>query len=103
MTHSSTSSDTLSLRDALPILTRQLEAAETGEQTDRFQLLRNKVGEEEIAEVVSRWTGIPVSKMLEAERDKLLKMEEDRKSTRLNSSHVAISYAVFCLNIRIKK
>src|SRR5690625_3524978 len=61
----------------IPELTRQLEAAETGEQTDRFQLLRNKVGEEEIAEVVSRWTGIPVSKMLEAERDKLLKMEDE--------------------------
>ncbi len=38
--------------------------------------MRNKVGEEEIAEVVSKWTGIPVSKMLEGERDKLLKMEE---------------------------
>src|SRR5690625_7834596 len=61
----------------IPEPTRQLEAAETGEQTDRFQLLRNKVGEEEIAEVVSRWTGIPVSKMLEAERDKLLKMEDE--------------------------
>src|SRR5690606_30371425 len=41
-----------------------------------FQLLRNKVTEEEIAEVVSRWTGIPVSKMLEGERDKLLRMED---------------------------
>jgi ATP-dependent Clp protease ATP-binding subunit ClpB len=39
------------------------------------QLLRSKVTEEEIAEVVSKWTGIPVSKMLEGERDKLLKME----------------------------
>ncbi len=39
-------------------------------------LLRNKVTEEEIAEVVSKWTGIPVSKMLEGERDKLLRMEE---------------------------
>src|SRR5690625_2214955 len=61
----------------IPELTRQLEAAETGEQTDRFQLLRNKVGEEEVAEVVSRWTGIPVSKMLEAERDKLLEMADE--------------------------
>ena len=41
-----------------------------------MQLLRNKVGEEEIAEVVSKWTGIPVSKMIEGERDKLLRMEE---------------------------
>jgi ATP-dependent Clp protease ATP-binding subunit ClpB len=40
-----------------------------------FTLLQDKVTEEEIAEVVSRWTGIPVSKMLEGERDKLLKME----------------------------
>jgi ATP-dependent Clp protease ATP-binding subunit ClpB len=40
------------------------------------QLLRNRVTEEEIAEVVARWTGIPVSKMLRVERDKLLKMED---------------------------
>ncbi len=43
----------------------------------RRQLLRNKVTEEEIAEVVSKWTGIPVSKMLEGEREKLLRMEEE--------------------------
>jgi len=40
-------------------------------------LLRNRVTEEEIAEVVSRWTGIPVSKMMEGEKDKLLRMEEE--------------------------
>jgi ATP-dependent Clp protease ATP-binding subunit ClpB len=40
-----------------------------------MQLLRSKVTEEEIAEVVSKWTGIPVSKMLEGEREKLLQME----------------------------
>jgi len=40
-------------------------------------LLRNKVTEEEIAEVVSMWTGIPVSKMMEGERDKLLRMEAE--------------------------
>jgi ATP-dependent Clp protease ATP-binding subunit ClpB len=40
------------------------------------KLLRNKVTEEEVAEVVSRWTGIPVAKMLEGEREKLLKMED---------------------------
>ncbi|NIM73590.1 MAG: hypothetical protein GTO28_17085, partial [Gammaproteobacteria bacterium] len=40
-----------------------------------MKLLINKVGEEEIASVVSRWTGIPVSKMLESEREKLLDME----------------------------
>ncbi len=59
----------------LPELERQLEQAEKGE-TEEFQLLRNKVTEDEIAEVVSRWTGIPVSRMLEGERDKLLRMEE---------------------------
>jgi ATP-dependent Clp protease ATP-binding subunit ClpB len=41
-----------------------------------MKLLRNRVTEEEIAEVVSKWTGIPVSKMLEGERDKLLRMED---------------------------
>ncbi|QQS54418.1 MAG: ATP-dependent chaperone ClpB [Candidatus Competibacteraceae bacterium] len=50
----------------------QVSAAEHG----TFKLLRNKVTEEEIAEVVSKWTGIPVSKMLEGERDKLLRMEQ---------------------------
>src|SRR5690554_1144061 len=59
----------------IPELERQLAQAESSETTDHFQLLRNKVTEEEIAEVVSRWTGIPVSKMLESERGKLLKME----------------------------
>ena len=60
----------------IPELEKQLAQAESSETTDKFQLLRNKVTEEEIAEVVSRWTGIPVSKMLEGERDKLLRMEE---------------------------
>ena len=41
-----------------------------------MQLLRNKVTEEEVAEVVAHWTGIPVSKMLQGERDKLLRMED---------------------------
>ena len=59
----------------MPELERRLAEAESDENTDHFQLLRNKVTEEEIAEVVSRWTGIPVSKMLEGERDKLLRME----------------------------
>ena len=58
----------------LPELEKQLKAAQEAETTG-FKLLQDKVTEEEIAEVVSRWTGIPVSKMLEGERDKLLKME----------------------------
>ena len=59
----------------IPELEKQLEDAEEGEQED-FQLLRYRVTEDEIAEVVSRWTGIPVSRMLEGEREKLLRMEE---------------------------
>ncbi len=60
----------------IPELEKQLAAAESADSTAQFKLLRNKVTEEEIAEVVSRWTGIPVSKMLEGERDKLLRMED---------------------------
>jgi ATP-dependent Clp protease ATP-binding subunit ClpB len=59
----------------IPELVKQLAQADQAESQD-MQLLRNKVGEEEIAEVVSKWTGIPVSKMLEGEREKLLRMEE---------------------------
>ena len=58
----------------IPELENQLSQA-VPEQTQKMTLLRNKVTEEEIAEVVSKWTGIPVSKMLEGERDKLLHME----------------------------
>ena len=59
----------------IPELERKLTEASAAEH-DEFKLLRNKVTDEEIAEVVSKWTGIPVSKMLEGERDKLLRMEE---------------------------
>jgi len=59
----------------IPELVKQLESADQT-QVQEMTLLRNKVSEEEIAEVVSKWTGIPVSKMLEGERDKLLRMEE---------------------------
>ncbi|MFC2990418.1 ATP-dependent chaperone ClpB [Halomonas tibetensis] len=52
------------------------ESSEAEADTSKHTLLRSNVTEEEIAEVVSRWTGIPVSKMLEGERDKLLRMEE---------------------------
>jgi len=63
----------------IPELEAKIKAAELAEVTedgDALHLLRNKVTEEEIAEVVARWTGIPVSRMLEGEREKLLKMEE---------------------------
>jgi ATP-dependent Clp protease ATP-binding subunit ClpB len=59
----------------IPELEKQLQAALTCEKQET-QLLRNKVTEEEIAEVVSKWTHIPVAKMLEGEREKLLHMED---------------------------
>ena len=59
----------------LPALEKQLAAAQEAETKD-FKLLQDRVTAEEIAEVVARWTGIPVSKMLEGEREKLLKMED---------------------------
>ena len=59
----------------IPEMEKQLENADRAE-AEPLQLLRNKVTENEIAEVVSRWTGIPVARMLQGERDKLLQMEE---------------------------
>ncbi|RTZ67200.1 MAG: ATP-dependent chaperone ClpB [Aquificaceae bacterium] len=59
----------------IPELEKQLQAADEAGEMDNFQLLRNKVTDEEIADIVSMWTGIPVNKMLEGERDKLLRME----------------------------
>ncbi|MCG8316142.1 MAG: ATP-dependent chaperone ClpB [Pseudomonadales bacterium] len=59
----------------IPELEKQLDMAAQAEMME-MKLLRNKVTEEEIAEVVSKWTGIPVAKMLEGEREKLLRMED---------------------------
>ena len=59
----------------IPELEKRVQAAQDAE-TKAPTLVRNKVTDEEIAEVVSKWTGIPVSKMLEGEREKLLHMEE---------------------------
>lgn len=65
----------------IPELESKIQAAEIAESevdsAESSHLLRNKVTEEEIAEVVARWTGIPVAKMMEGERDKLLKMEDE--------------------------
>ncbi|HEX4853448.1 ATP-dependent chaperone ClpB [Arenimonas sp.] len=72
----------------IPELEKQLESAQAVE-TKGFQLLQDKVTAEEIAEVVSRWTGIPVSKMLEGEREKLLKME-DALHHRVVGQHEAV-------------
>ncbi len=63
---------------AIPELEKRLGnavAAETSDGAQEQRLLRNKVGEEEIAEVVAKWTGIPVAKLLEGDRDKLLHLE----------------------------
>jgi ATP-dependent Clp protease ATP-binding subunit ClpB len=59
----------------IPELEKRLKAAADAENKEAT-LVRNKVTDEEIAEVVSKWTGIPVSKMLEGEKDKLLRMEQ---------------------------
>ena len=77
----------------LPALEKALaQAVESAERT----LLRNKVSEEEVAEVVSRWTGIPIAKMLEGERDKLLRMESALQGRVLGQDEavLAVSNAV---------
>ena len=61
----------------IPALNRQLEELESGApRTREDNLLRDKVTEEEIARIVERWTGIPVSRLMEGEREKLLRLEE---------------------------
>jgi ATP-dependent Clp protease ATP-binding subunit ClpB len=60
----------------IPELEKRLTEAVAAEQKETPRLVRNQVTEEEIAEVVSKWTGIPVSKMLEGDKEKLLRMEE---------------------------
>ncbi|WP_237861039.1 ATP-dependent chaperone ClpB [Pseudomonas sp. PGPR81] len=73
----------------IPDLERSLQMVDQHGKTEN-QLLRNKVTEEEIAEVVSKWTGIPVAKMLEGEREKLLKME-DLLHQRVIGQHEAVT------------
>ncbi|MEK6805657.1 MAG: ATP-dependent chaperone ClpB [Pseudomonadota bacterium] len=65
----------------LPELEKKLAASSAGEgkkksAAPQSHMIRTSVGEDEIAEVVSRWTGIPVSRLMEGERDKLLRMED---------------------------
>lgn len=60
---------------SIPALEKRLSEAQNQQPQDN-QLLRSRVTDEEISEVVSKWTGIPVSKLLETERDKLLRMED---------------------------
>lgn len=81
----------------LPKLEGQLARAEEEERPDsKPHLLRTEVGSEEIAEVVSRATGIPVSRMIQGEREKLLNMEEDlrKRVVGQNSAIVAVSDAI---------
>ena len=80
---------------AIPELERKLAEA-TEAQTRERQLMRDRVTDEEIAEVVSKWTGIPVAKMLEGERDKLLRMEDalHRRVIGQDEAVVAVANAV---------
>ncbi|HVO03351.1 MAG TPA: ATP-dependent chaperone ClpB [Candidatus Cybelea sp.] len=77
----------------IPDLTKKLAKAEDAAQ---HRMLNEVVREEDIASVVSRWTGIPVDKMLEGERDKLLKMEEalERRVIGQHEAVVAVANAV---------
>jgi len=79
----------------MPDLENRLTMASEAESTERT-LLRSKVTEEEVAEVVSRWTGIPVSKMLEGDREKLLRMEDSLHARVVGQDEavVAVSNAV---------
>ena len=81
----------------LPELEAQLKQADTGEaKAGRPQLVRTQVGAEEIAEVVSRATGIPVSKMMQGERDKLVHMEDalHKRVVGQDEAIVAVSDAI---------
>ncbi|MEL7799393.1 MULTISPECIES: ATP-dependent chaperone ClpB [Idiomarina] len=79
----------------IPELERQLDLALQAEMQD-MSLLKNRVTEEEIADVLSRWTGIPVNRMLEGEREKLLHMEEQIHSRVVgqNEAVEAVSNAI---------
>jgi ATP-dependent Clp protease ATP-binding subunit ClpB len=79
----------------IPALEQRLSAALEAEHKPN-QLLRNSVTDVEVAEIVSKWTGIPVSRMLEGERDKLLRMEEvlDRRVVGQNEAVKAVADAI---------
>ena len=78
----------------LPDLERRLASAD--EVQPEPTLLRSRVTEDEVAEVVSRWTGIPVAKMLEGDREKLLRMEETLHARVVGQDEAvtAVSHAV---------
>ncbi|SEI87832.1 ATP-dependent Clp protease ATP-binding subunit ClpB [Allopseudospirillum japonicum] len=79
----------------IPDLERSLQMADQLEKSEH-KLLRNRVTEEEIAEVVSHWTGIPVSRMLESERGKLLRMEDalHERVVGQDEAVIAVAHAV---------
>jgi ATP-dependent Clp protease ATP-binding subunit ClpB len=79
----------------IPELEKQLTEADQAEH-QKPQLLRNSVTDEEVAEVVAHWTGIPVSKMLEGEKEKLLRMDEVLKERVIgqNEAVTAVSNAI---------
>jgi ATP-dependent Clp protease ATP-binding subunit ClpB len=81
----------------IPELELKLEQANEAEtETTETRLLKNKVTEKEIADVLSRWTGIPVSKMLEGEKDKLINMEDiiGKRVVGQKEAVVAVSNAI---------
>ncbi len=79
----------------IPELEKKLAQAGAAEKKDR-QLIRNKVTPEEIADVVAKWTHIPVTKLLEGEREKLLHMEDDLHARVIGQDEavVAVSDAI---------
>ena len=79
----------------LPELERRLQSASDADQPEPI-LLRSRVTEEEVAEVVSRWTGIPIAKMLEGDRERLLRMEQTlhQRVVGQDEAVVAVSHAV---------
>ena len=79
----------------IPELEKRLASADS-QQPAETKLVRNRVTDEEIAEVISKWTGIPVAKMLEGEREKLLRMEEalHQRVIGQDEAVVAVSNAV---------
>ena len=76
----------------IPELERKLDLASQAEMQE-MSLLKNQVGEDEIAEILSRWTGIPVSRMLQGEREKLLKMEEQLHSKVIGQDEAVVAVA----------
>ncbi len=76
----------------IPELEKQLQASADSEKVE-MQLLRNKVTDNEIAEVLSKATGIPVAKMLEGERDKLLQMEQQLQQSVIGQQEALVAVA----------